>query len=100
MLASTRPVSIRSVPNPSTMPNLVAASSYICTVAYRRTANHIIAVPYPTSQMTTVPVPTPHAQPPSSDEQPMAIILRHKGPSLMQSLDIQGFSYEERLGLL
>ena len=30
----------------------------------------------------------------------MAIILCHKGPSLMQSLDIQGFSYEERHGIL
>src|SRR5271154_5323142 len=50
--------------------------------------------------MTTVPTPTPHAWLSSSDEHPNGNHSRRRGPSPMQSLDIQGFSYEERHGLL
>jgi hypothetical protein len=51
--------------------------------------------------MTTVPAPAPHAWLSFSDEHPNGIHPRRtEACILMQSLDIQGFSYEERHGFL
>src|SRR5258708_28986936 len=101
MLSSTRLVSIRSVPNPSTMPNLATPSSYIRLGSLHTihrgnrnfnspiSTNQVFTAPYPAGHMTTVPASHPHAWLPFSDEHPSGNHPRPTDPLIpMQLLDI------------
>src|ERR1700692_492573 len=80
ILSCTRPVSIRSVPKPSTMPKphdsilLHPPRRYHTIWCESRDFNRptskkpIVTAPYPAGHMTTVPARPPHASPSFSDE--------------------------------